>query len=269
MTAEEKQDEVVVWKPKEFTGNDLLPYDYVGGIQEVKGVPLVVEDNIDPDDLVLPALALLHGTSTAVTDGVEGARPGLFMHTGTEEVLPEGSVRAIVVHYHKGNALFPKDDPRYEGIETCISPDGVEGTVYGFCKECRKCLWKDDGSQEEPPLGGAVHHFVVLTSMGPVMMRFTKSNYKAGSLFLSSKKISQKQFWAHPVVVRVTTGDKTLKSGKVTKFFKLQMKWQTTERVPDELQLAAYELYKSIQAKHETGNLKSNEDGTPDADFDV
>lgn len=252
---------VAVWKPRDFAGNDLIPYEETG-VQEVPDIPLVGDEHIDDADMVLPALALLHGTSKAVTDGIEDAAPGLFMHTGTEQVLPEGPMRILIAHYHKGNALFPKPDPRYEGIETCISPDGIEGSVYGACEECRKCYWKNDGSKEEPPLGGEVHHFVCMTSLGPAMLRMTKSSFKAGSKFLTAKKMSGKNFFAHPVVVRVVQEPKTLPTGKVTMYYTMQMAWQTTERVPADLQRAAYELYKSVKAKHETGNLKSQDDGT-------
>ena len=267
-----KEDAVALpdqWKPKDFSGNDLLPYEQCLAIEEIEGVPLLGEDKIDPDDLVLPVLALLHGTSDAVTSGVEGAVPGRFMHTGTEEVLPEGPVRLIIVHYHKGNALFPKDEERYKGVETCISPDGVEGSEYGDCKACGKCFWPEDGGLPldgaKSPLGAEVHHFVALTNMGPAIIRFSRSSFKAGSKFLSSKSLARKNYFAHPVVVRVTQGDKTLPTGKVTKFFTLQMAWQTTEKVPAELQVHCAELYKSIDQKHETGNLKSNDEG---ADFD-
>lgn len=268
----EKEDAVTVWKPKEFKGNDILPYEDIG-IVTVEGVPdLVGRENIDPDDLILPSLALLHGTSTAVEqNSVEGAEPGLFMHTGTEEVLPEGSVRLIFVHHHKGNALFPKDDPRYAELETCISRDQVEGTVYGLCQECRKCLdW--DNENNLPPLGAQTHHFVAMSSLGPVMMRFARSSYKAANQFVSSWSMSRKNLWAHPVVVRVATGDKTLPSGKVSKYFKMQMAWQTTEKVPDELQRTAFALYKEIESKHESGNLKSQDEGQddpPDETFTV
>lgn len=264
MASKKKDDAVAVWEPKKFPGNDLLPMDQCSAVEAVEGVPeLVGRDHVDPDDLVLPALNLLHGTSSAVTDGVEGAVPGRFMHTGTEEVLPEGNIRLILAHHHKGNALFPKEGERYAGIETCISPDGVEGTVYGACEECRKCLdWDNDNNQ--PPLGAEVHHFVGFTSMGPVMLRFSRSSYKAANKFISSWMTSRKNLWAHPVVVRVVQGDKTLPTGKVTKFFTLQMAWQVTEKVPAELQLAAYELYKSVAQKHETGNLKSQDEADPD-----
>ena len=263
-----KEDAVAVWQPKEFAGNDLLPIDDAVELADVEGVPeLVGREHVDPDDLVLPALALLHGTSEAVQNGVDGAKPGCFMHTGTEECLPEGNVRLILAHHHKGNALFPKDDPRYAGLETCISPDQVEGSVYGACEECRKCLdWDDENNQ--PPLGAETHHFVALTSQGPVMLRFSRSSYKSANKFISSWVTGRKNLWAHPVVVRVAEGTKTLATGKTTKYHFMQMAWQTTEKVPAELQRAAYSLYKEVSQKHETGNLKSNDADAADPDFD-
>ena len=269
-----KEEAVAVWTPKEFAGNDLIPFESCQAVAEVEGIPtLVGRDHVDADDLVLPALNLLHGTSSAVTDGVEGAVPGRFMHTGSEEVLPEGNLRMILAHYHKGHALFPKEDARYEGIKTCISPDTVEGSEYGACSDCGKCMWPENGGLPldgaTSPLGAEVHHFVGFTSMGPVMLRFSRSSYKSGSKFISSWLGASKNLWAHPVVIRVVQGDKTLPTGKVTKFFTLQMAWQTTEKVPAELQLAAYELYKSVAAKHETGNLKSNDEGADFGDIEL
>ena len=93
-----------------------------------------------------------------------------------------------------------------------------------------------------------MHHFVCMTSLGPAMLRMTKSSYKAGSKFLTAKKTSGKNFFAHPVVVRVVQEPKTLPTGKVTMYYTMQMAWQTTERVPAELQRTAYALYNHSKA---------------------
>lgn len=267
--SEEKKDAVAVWQPKEFAGNDLLPLDEAMAVEVVEGIPeMVGRENIDPEDLIVPALVLLAGKSTAVEDGVEGAKPGVFMHTGTEECLDEGPIRVIIAHHHKGNVLFPKDgDLRYKDLKTCISRDAVEGSEYGLCAECRKCLdWDDEN--DLPPLGARTHHFVVMTSLGPVMMRFARSSYNGGSKFVSALKMSRKQLWTHPVVIRVKTGLKDLGNGKTTTYHFMQMAWQTTEKVPDELQRSAYALYKEIESKHESGHLKSQDDEQADELFD-
>lgn len=259
-------DEMVVWTPKEFSGNDILPALIDPSEFHVTGIPdMLGRENIDPDDMVVPSLNLLHGTSDAVENKVPDAEAGLFMHTGTEEVLPEGALRLIFVHYHKSNALFPKDDPRYQGLETCRSPDQVRGDVYGLCKDCGKCYdWDEENNL--PPLGAQTHNFVAMTSMGPVMMRFSKSNYDAGNRFITSWKQSGKKLFTHPVVIRVLQKPKELKGGKTTMYFTVQIAWQTTEKVPDALQLAAYELYKEVHAKYETGHLKSDENEPADAE---
>jgi hypothetical protein len=267
--AEEPKTDVAVWKPKEFAGNDLLPMDDAMAVVGVEGVPeLVGREHIDPEDLIVPALVLLAGKSTAVEDGVDGAVPGVFMHTGTEECLPEGHIRVIIAHHHKGNVLFPKDnDIRYKDLKTCISRDAVEGTEYGLCAECRKCLdWDDEN--DLPPLGAQTHHFVVMTSLGPVMMRFARSSYKGASKFVSAWKMSRKNLWTHPVVIRVKEGVKPLASGKTTIYHFMQMAWQTTEKVPDELQRSAFALYKEIESKHESGHLKSHDEEQSDDLFD-
>lgn len=260
-TPTEPSTEVAVWKPKPFEGNDLLPMDAAATQLAIEGVPeLVGREHVDVEDLILPSLSLLQGLSEAVSNHVDGAKPGVFMHTGTEECLPEGSVRLILAHHHKGNALFPKDDPRYAGLKTCISNDQVEGTEYGLCEECRRCLdW--DEVNKLPPLGAETHHFVALSSLGPVMLRFSRSSYKSANKFISSWVTGRKNLWAHPVVVRVAEGTKTLASGKTTKYYYMQMAWQTTETVPPDVQRAAFALYNEVRKKHETGNLKSQDEG--------
>lgn len=252
------------WEPKKFAGNDLLPVSDAVALAQVEGVPeLVGREHVNPKDLILPGLVLLHGTSDAVQNKLEGAEAGLFMHTGTEEILPDGPLRLIFAHHHMGNALFPKEDDRYKGLETCISRDQVEGTVYGACEECRKCLdWDDDNNL--PPLGAETHHFVAMTDRGVVNMRFSRTSFKAANKFISTWMMSRKNLFAHPVVVRVVTGNKTLATGKVKLYHHLQLAWQTTEKVPDELQRAALALYKEVESKHESGNLKSHDEGADD-----
>jgi len=267
--ASKKKNEVAVWKPREFDGNDLLPVSDSVALAPVEGVPdLVGREHVDPKDLILPSLALLHGTSDAVQDKLEGAEAGLFMHTGTEEILPDGPLRLIFVHHHKGNALFPKEDARYAGLETCISRDGVEGNIYGLCEECGKCFWPEQGGPDldgaTSPLGAEVHHFVAMTDRGVVNMRFSRTSWKAANKFISTWMMSRKNLFAHPVVVRVKTGDKTLATGQVKKYYHMQLAWQVTEKVPDELQRAALALYKEVESKHESGNLKSHDEGADD-----
>lgn len=260
-TMTKEKTEVAVWAPKEFAGNDLLPYDQCTAVEEVEGIPqLVGREHVDPDDLILPSLSLLHGTSGAVQDGVEDAKPGVFMHSGADKAMPEGPIRLIFAHHHKGNALFPKDgDPRYNELKTCLSPDGVEGSEYGLCEECRKCL--DWGANNEPPLGAQTHHFVAMTAEGPVMLRFSRSSYKAANQFISKWVGTSKNLWSHPVVVRVAEGSKTLASGKTTKYHHMQLAWQVTEKVPAELQRAAFALYSEVKGKHSTGNLRPQDEG--------
>lgn len=265
---------ITVWKPREFDGNDLLPVSDAVALEPIDGVPgLVGREHVDPKDLLLPSLALLHGTSDAVQNKLPGAEPGLFIHTGTEEILPEGALRLIFVHHHKGNALFPKEDKRYAGLETCIARDGVEGNVYGLCEDCGKCYWPEDGGPDldgaTSPLGAETHHFVAMTDRGPVNMRFSRTSWKAANRFISSWMMSRKNIWAHPVVVRIATGNKTLRTGEVKLYYHMQLAWQTTEKVPDELQRAAFQLYKEIESKHETGNLKSHDEGAEDTNDEL
>ncbi len=261
-------DKLAVWHPKEFAGNDLLPIQQTTSVA-VKGIPLVGADHIRPEELVVPSLNLLQGQSDAVQQGVDGAKAGIWMHSGTEECFEDGPLRLIIVHHHYGNALFPKaNNPDYADLETCVSRDAIEGTRYGLCETCRKCLDWRGADKKTPPLGAKVHHFISLTNVGPVVIRLAVTSYLAGSKLLTARRMADKNFFAHPVVVTVRSDTKTLPTGKKTTYYYVhKMVWQTTERVPDELQHVAYKLQQELEDKHEHGQLKTadgSEEFNPD-----
>jgi len=250
--------EVAVWTPKPFKGTDLLVTGADAAVPaEVADIPIVGSENIEMSDLILPSIVLLHGTSKPVTDGVEGAQVGKLYNTLTGRIY-DPPLRAIVVHHNRSNALFPQaDDKRTKGLKTCISRDGVTGTEYGLCEECRRCLdWTPDGGK---PLGSRQHVFCLLTTEGPALVRFGRTSYKAGKEFLSAWQLSpqKKNSWAHPVVLSTVKESKTLNDGKSTTYHRLEMRWDTTEAVPAEVQRQCYSVYQSIHDAYEAGRLAS------------
>lgn len=260
-------NEITIWKPSEFDGTDLLPLE-AGVAQQVDGpssVPLVGRENIGAEDIILPSIRILQGMSPAVARAdVEGAQPGMFMHSLTNE-LWEAPLRAIAIVHTKSNALYVRDnDPRFNGIKQCLSRDGIKGTTYGLCSECLKCTeWIDN----KPPLGSQAHNFVLLTAAGPMVLRMSRTSFKSARAFVTSWKMSRKNLWAHPVVLTTTRNDKRLPSGQTATYFTVELRWQTKERIPDNIQVAAYELSKQITKAHEEGRFGSDEETAEEHGF--
>lgn len=250
---EKKKNEVQLWQPAKFDGSDLLPVElssHVGAV-DVRG-----RENVEAEDLILPSLQLLQGQSEAVTSGdVEGATPGKFYLTSTQEVL-DSPLRVLLCAHTKSRALFPKEGPAYRDIEKCISRDGVEGSVYGSCAACPHKLWRE-GNQ--PPLCSESHNFVALTPFGPAVLRFARTSYKTARAFLTTWTMTPKPLWAHPAMV-VAKKDSKEVGGKMTTFYKMELRWLQRETVPPVVQDAAAAVHDQVNAAHEAGKFGSEED---------
>lgn len=260
-------NEVQKWEPREFDGTDLLPSnipqeDMLPGPEDV---PIVGNEAVVPEDIKPPTLAVLQGLSPAVVNELEGARPGRFILTSTEEVF-ESPLRTLLVHYSKSNRLrVDPSKPEFEGLEDCTSRDGIMGDRYGLCEECGKCLeWGEDGSK---PLGAKMHVFVVLTSSGPAFVRFKRTSYKSGDRFITAWQTSpvRKNLWAHPVILRTRKETGTAPDGSPTAWYVLEMAWDRKERTPDDWQKKAYEVWQQLHTAAEEGRL-ATEHGA-DEDF--
>ncbi len=242
--------EVAVWKQEEFEGTSLIPAAKSVAYL-VNPQALVGRENVEIDDLLVPSLALLQGQSDAVTSGVPGAVPGLFMQSNTGDIM-KPPLKAIVVHYHKTNGFFPQHDkyPESKDKQRCLSRDGIKGTVYGNCEECGICTtWMPDG---RPPMGAENHIFTVITDKGPATLRFSRSSYKPGSKFLSNWNFGSESLWDHPVVIRVVSKPKQLDGGKMTTYQTMTIGW-TDEDTPEGYRQACLSLYNRINKKHEAG----------------
>jgi hypothetical protein len=91
-----KQTAIAKWKPEhQFEGTDLLPCVAKEGEQLAPGEEVVGDDNVEMDDLVLPVLNMLHGTSDAVERSVEGATPGKFHMSVTDAPMPSSTRRCV------------------------------------------------------------------------------------------------------------------------------------------------------------------------------
>lgn len=261
MTEEDNKQEIALWQPKKFDGADMLPISFLStpSDKDEHGNALVGRGNIEKEDMILPTIRLLQGMSQAVTDGVEGAQPGLFMHSASQTIY-KPPLRLIVVAHHKSNAFYPQaNNLAHRGLERCISRDAVKGDRYGFCEECRKCL--DWGENGQPPLGSQSHVFTVLTEEGPAVMRFNRTSFKAARQFITTWNMGRKNLWAHPVVIRTNKSTKDLPGGQKATFFSMAPLWQTTEVVPPSMQTAAQAFHEVVMAAHQEGRFGSDDEG--------
>lgn len=255
------KQELQKWEPSEFDGSDLLPVIDDG--KTYNAVPVIEEDDVEAEDMVLPVLKVLHGTSDEIMGQLEGAVPGKLFFSGNQSVI-EPPARIIVVHRFRGNALFPqKKNPAHEGLEACISRDGVTGSKYGACETCKKCTeW---GPDNEPPAGSKTQQFVVLTSHGLCMFRVQLSNKfvtKATREFMTRRTTTGRNWFCHPSILTV----QTVSSDENT-WFSPKLCWQESEIVPPAVQKECHEWYEKITDALEHGRLSEDEEtesGTPD-----
>jgi hypothetical protein len=258
-----KQTAIAKWKPEhQFEGTDLLPCVAKEGEQLAPGEEVVGDDNVEMDDLVLPVLNMLHGTSDAVERSVEGATPGKF-HMSVTDAVFDPPLRVLFIHHSKGRSMFPKDsDPRYaqHDLKTCVSRDGVEGSEYGDCEECGLFSW--NGQHGNPPLCANSHNFVVLTNRGPAILRCRVSNYQSAKDWITDWKLSGVNMWHYPVILRKGTGQRQLAGGKIQTYPTIELSWQKRETVPPDVRKSCMEEYQKVQAAWEQNRMRADgEDG--------
>lgn len=255
--SEEAKNEVQVWTPSEFNGSDLLPVSL--GAQKIDRIG---RENIEAEDLVLPSLKLLQGSSEEVKQGVEGARAGLFWLSGAEEAF-KPPMRVLACAHTKSRSLFPKEDrAEHAGLEECTSRDGVVGSHYGECESCPHKNW--DNESGRPPACSESHNFTVLTPVGPAILRFSRTSIKAAKKLLTAWSMSPDPLWAHPLVINTSVRTDKV-NGRDSTTHVMETKWSQRENVPPHVQDAARVIHEQVKAAHERGRLTASDGHGDDA----
>lgn len=253
MTEEPKQ-EVAVWTPAEFKGDDLLPLSVMGP-RNTRG-----RENIKSTDMIVPILKVLNGMSDEVTaQSVPGAVPGMFCHSGAQEVF-SGPIRVLICAHTRSRAMFPDSkDHRYAGKEKCLSRDSVTGDVYGSCDACPNTKW---GEKNEPPLCSESHNFTVLTAYGPAIIRMQKRSTKSANNFLTTWNFGDKDLWHHPAIFSTKSHQDDVGDGKKATNYSLEMRWDRKDTVPSAAMDAAFAVYTQVTEAHEKGTFSGDDEGT-------
>jgi len=252
---EDKKEELQAWNPSQFAGTDLLPVALA-----FQKVDRIGRENVEAEDLVLPSLKLLQGSSEEVKKGVQGARAGIFWLTGAEEPF-EPPIRVLACAHTKSRSLFPKPDrPEHAGLKECRSRDGVTGTEYGECALCPHKEW--DNENKRAPACSESHNFTVLTPLGPAIMRFQRTSIKSAKKLLSLWTMSTDPIFAHPLVISTTVRTDMVQGRPSTTYVK-ETKWAMKENVPPAAQAAARLIYEQVTAAHEQGKFAAADDEAP------
>ena len=232
---------------------DLVPLPEGGALVELD--PLVNDPNIDSDDIVVPSLSLLQGQSPEVLAG--NGRPGQFFDSqqGIALVPP---LKAIVAWH--GKTRF-KGRGKPQGTEMCRSSDMVHGSVYGLCETCQYKEWQElDNGRRKAPSCAQNQVFVLHTTSGPLMLRMKNKAEKYARMFLTQKAALQRNFWQHPVVLRVKSEAGKDEGGNPTTYFAATISWLLEEVVPEATRVAAKRLHEALQDAAEVGRLQTTEE---------
>lgn len=258
-------DDLQPWEPAEFKGTDLLPLEQEKRQFGPADLPVIEEHDLEHSDIKLPVLTVLQGTSKVVQAGdVEGAQPGKLYFSGTGKII-QPPARVLVIGRFRGNAMFvrnPDKNPEYQGLEDCISRDGVTGTKYGPCEVCERCTkWREgpDGS-DLPPLGTKTQQFVVRTSDGIGMFRIALSNKWATNAvkdFMTRRTTTERNWFSHPTVIGTEMHEN--KDGEP--YQTPTLRWQEDEIVPNDVQYACADWYRRVCEALEQGTLSEDEAG--------
>lgn len=251
----EENNVPALWTPTPMEkGTDLLPVHAVGPRNDIG------QENVTGEDFVLPTIKLLQGMSPEVTkQTVEGAVPGSFLHTGAQEVM-RGPIRVLLVAYTRSRALFPNDkDPDFNGLERCLSRDGIEGDRYGLCSGCPHTAWREN---KKPPLCSESRNFTAITPFGPALIRFNRRSTPAARNFISTWTMSGKPMWFHPVLIGTKAHtDIVDKQGTEATNYSLDLRWLTKETVPPGAMELAESVYRKVSDANEQGTLRGDDEG--------
>ena len=256
---EQKETGLVKWEPRQIADlkHDLFPAT-LGHHQDPDAT--VGRENIEASDIILPSIRLLQGMSPVVMQGLaEGARPGRFYSSSTNEVF-DGPWRGLLVYHWKSRGMLPDPKkPEYNGLQQCISRNNVEGTVYGDCSTCPHKDWREgEDGKNLSPLCSEAHNFALLTDGGMIHLAFRRTALKNVRTFLGNWATGNKTLWHHPVVFTV---QQKQEDGNL--WYVPSIRWDVKDEVPPNMRALCRMFYDNMKASHEAGKLSSEEGEEP------
>jgi hypothetical protein len=248
--SDETKNELI--KLPEFEGNDMMPMELLAEVEDEDRDEVVGTENLDMDDVVLPALILMGSKSPDVEEGREGAKPGKFLHYTTGDYL-DAPIRGIAIFHNKSRSIG-KEMARDEGIDRCWSQDAINGSKHGDCETCPYASqWVQRGGGNKPVCALANEITLVLAGYGPVRVRFAGGSFQSGKNFVGNWLMSRRNLWHHPIILssRLTTS----KGGH--KYWQANLQWDRTTVLPKAMRDKARGFYEQIAQAFEHGRLRT------------
>lgn len=253
-------EQVSVWQPTPFEGSDCLPIMAAKHFGPSE-VPIVAEEDIEPEDIRLPQLILVQGTTRGAAREHPESKGGTFYFSASNRII-KPPIRMLVIHRFRGNAMWAREgEKEYAGLENCMSRDGVTGSRYGDCVACGRCTeWRanPEGGQDLPPLGSKTQQFVIWTADGVGIFRVALSNkfiVQTIRNVMTRRATTGRNWWTHPMVLTVTDE----RNAKGDPFYVPHLRWDETQVVPDALQVECYKWYERVREALEQGKLTDDE----------
>jgi hypothetical protein len=130
---------------------------------------------LDAEDILLPRLKIAQPTSPEVADGL--VKPGQLFNSVSKESFGT-SLSLIPILWFKSRIYWK---PRDEGGILCQAQDGVTGSVYGACADCKFSKWHD----KDAPECTAIINILALADRTPLAISFMKTSYKTGKQLIN------------------------------------------------------------------------------------
>lgn len=244
--------DLAVWERQEdIPCTDLIPKpdEFTIGLPKPKSL-----QTMDDSDLILPVLDLLQSTSKPVQNGVEGAKPGLFFLSTTEQVY-EPPLRLFLVFFHPGR-FKPEGEPK--GSPMCMSKDGITGTRFGACDACEHKDWRVEKEDNVRDCSDTRSFYALLPNGSPAIIRFYRKRFKTALEFLTRARTEGKNLWAHPAIIRVQQSTNPAKGNAV--YYTATLTWDVRDITPPDWQEAAERVYDELFKGWEAGRLEADSD---------
>ena len=167
-------------------------------------------ENVEQDMLIIPRIKLVQSISAEVMEN--DTKPGSFVNSVLKDVIAEskgkdgaalkfipvdfsGRTRILFKDLDDGGGILCRSENFYKGIGT---PGGI------CCKDeknpvCKHAQWTDTAEKRMSPECTAFYNFFVMvagySSIVPLVLSFSKSNYPIGRKLINLLKFSNTFLW--------------------------------------------------------------------------
>lgn len=202
-------------------------------------------EEADSSDYIIPRLSICQdGTpqrKKADPGYIQGLEEGDLFNTVSGKIYAKAGEPLLILplFLHKNRIMFK--EPMGSGIE-CQAPDGIKGTKYGLCENCKYRLFDGEGN---PPACTEFRNFVSVNPKDEndvFGMSLKSTSTKMAKQFISQVRLSNLPMFARLLEVRTTS---ETKNGKTYFQWQLALK----DFASKEQFNFGHKLYESLRAR--------------------